>query len=95
MRGQTSKKLASSVVSSKVNLFLTYEVSQKVLVLVKWPEIVNPTTFLDRALVKLSKNVYVRSLWIFSHGVEHSELKKKTGGNLKFSKGLYWCLKQL
>ena len=40
VRGQTSKKLASSVVSSKVNLFLTHELSRKVFVLVKWSKLI-------------------------------------------------------
>ena len=40
VKGQTSKKLASSVASSKVNLFLTHEVNQRMLVLVKWSKIV-------------------------------------------------------
>ena len=40
VRGQTSKKLASSVVASKVNIFLTLELSQKVLVLVNWSKLV-------------------------------------------------------
>ena len=39
MRGQTSKELASSVVSSRVNFFLTHELSLKVLVLVKWSKV--------------------------------------------------------